>query len=96
MRLFTSNQRVISLTRCSGRDGSLQFKAKVDPSGTGENSEFVDMDITTNGDNVSDNPGDILRCLMLILYASLLQKLKHYPSQLNFLLGSSARMIRVL
>jgi len=34
-----------------GRDGSLQFTAKVDPTGTGENSAFVDMDITTNGDN---------------------------------------------
>lgn len=34
-----------------GRDGSLQFTAKVDPTGTGENSAFVDMDITTNGNN---------------------------------------------
>lgn len=34
----------------AGRDGSLEFKAKVDPTGTGEASDFVDMDITTNGD----------------------------------------------
>jgi hypothetical protein len=44
---------------CSGRDGSLKFKAKVDPTGTGVASAFVDMDITTNGNDVSDNPGDI-------------------------------------
>jgi len=32
-----------------GTDGSLQFKAQVDPTGTGEH--FVPMDITTNGPN---------------------------------------------
>jgi len=32
-----------------GTDGSLQFKAQVDPTGTGQH--FVTMDITTNGPN---------------------------------------------
>jgi hypothetical protein len=51
---------------CSGRDGSLKFKAKVDPTGTGVASAFVDMDITTNGNDVSDNRGDIhMKCLTL-------------------------------
>ena len=74
--------------QCSGTDGSLRFVGKVDPTGTGENSEFVDMNITTNGNNVSDNPGDIHKCLIFcIRYASPLHKLKRYPSQLNYLLG---------
>jgi len=34
-----------------GHDGSLKFTAKVDPTGTGEDSKFVDMDITTNGND---------------------------------------------
>jgi len=34
-----------------GHDGSLKFTAKVDPTGTGVASEFVNMDITTNGDD---------------------------------------------
>jgi len=34
-----------------GHDGSLKFTAKVDPTGTGGNSNFVDMVITTNGND---------------------------------------------
>lgn len=57
MRLFISNQGIKFDARYSGTDGSLQFKAQVDPTGTGQH--FVTMDITTNGPNVSDNTGDV-------------------------------------
>lgn len=38
---------------CRGVDGSLNFTAKVDATGNG--TKFVPMDITQNGNNVSDN-----------------------------------------
>lgn len=58
MRLVISNQRIYKFdARFSGTDGSLLFKAQVDPTGTGEH--FVPMDITTNGPNVRDNTGDV-------------------------------------
>lgn len=46
--------------RCSGVDVSLKFTAKVDATGTG--TKFVAMNITTNGDNVSDNTGNVRYC----------------------------------
>lgn len=56
---FINSQGVKSLTSdiCSGVDGSLKFTAQVDPTGTG--TKFVAMNITNNGNNVSDSTDDL-------------------------------------
>jgi hypothetical protein len=51
-------QRILKVdARCSGKDGSRDVTAKVDPTGQGKN--FQTIQVITNGNGVSDNPGDI-------------------------------------
>ena len=62
--------------RCSGKDGSREVTAKVDPTGQGNN--FQTVQVITNGNGVSDNPGCILKSLLSlwILYARILRALE--------------------